>query len=82
MTMQDSEKEKLRQWVENWQRAGERLRQLRQEALREMDTTEALMNLAGAFESCRIHYSPASTSGLVAQQAWFKKLAARQANRD
>jgi hypothetical protein len=68
----------LRQWAERWQRAGLRLRALRREELRRTETPQALMNLAGAFESCRLHHKPSATSGLVEQQAWFRRLAEKQ----
>jgi hypothetical protein len=63
-----------RAWVESWQRAGKRLSELRKAGLRAISTEQALIHLAGAFESCRLHRQPAPTSGLVQQQRWFSKL--------
>jgi hypothetical protein len=67
--------EQLRQWVACWRRAGERMEALRREELRHVDTMQSLLSLAGAFESCRLHYQPLPFSGLVEQQRWFRKLA-------
>ena len=51
------------------------MEELRREELRHTDTQQSLMSLAGAFESCRLHYQPLPTSGLVEQQRWFRRLA-------
>ena len=63
-----------RSWVEGWQRAGRRLSELKKLELRAISTEEALQNLADAFESCRLHFTPRPSSGLVEQQRWFSKL--------
>jgi hypothetical protein len=64
----------LREWVRRWQAAGPKLAELRRRDLLQIDTQQALMNLADAFESCRLHFRPVPTSGLVAQQALFARL--------
>jgi hypothetical protein len=63
-----------RRWVEGWKRAGSRMRELNRAELQNISTEQALQNLAGAFESCRLHFAPRPTSGLVEQQRWFRKL--------
>jgi hypothetical protein len=73
--MSDSEREQLRRWVACWKDAGARLEELRREELRRTDTQRSLMNLADAFESCRLHNPPSPTSGFVEQQRWFRRLA-------
>jgi hypothetical protein len=73
--MNDSETDRLRQWAACWKAAGPRLEALRLEELRHTDTQQSLLSLAGAFESCRLHYRPLPTSGLVEQQRRFRKLA-------
>lgn len=80
--MEADDAESLKHWVECWKNAGPRLEALRREAIRNTDTTQALMNLTGAFQSALLHHPPAPTSGLIEQQAWFKKLAERQADHD
>jgi hypothetical protein len=73
--MVDSGADRIRQWVACWKNAGLRLESLRREQLRQVDTQTSLCVLAGAFESCRLHYEPLPTSGLVEQQRWFQRLA-------
>jgi hypothetical protein len=73
--MTDEEREQLRRWVASWKRAGERMEQLRREELPRTDAQRSLLCLASAFESCRLHYKPLPTSGLVEQQYWFRRLA-------
>jgi hypothetical protein len=73
--MNDPETDRIREWVACWKRAGATLEELRRTELRNTDTQQALMDLAGAFESCRLHHEPAPTSGLVEQQRWFRRLA-------
>jgi hypothetical protein len=64
----------MKRWGETWKAAEAEFSALRQRELREIDTQTALINLADAFESCRLNFTPSSTSGLVIQQAWFKLL--------
>jgi hypothetical protein len=66
--------EREKQWVAAWKRAGVKLAELEREELRNIDTQQALLNLADAYESCRLHHQPSPTSGLVEQQRWFRKL--------
>jgi hypothetical protein len=73
--MNDSQQEQVFRWVACWKEAGVRLDELRREELRRTDTQQSLISLAGAFESCRLHYKPSSTSGFVEQQYWFMRLA-------
>ena len=68
------EREMPRAWIQRWKRAGAVLEEQRRKKLRSISTPEALQNLAGAFESCRIHFRPKPYSGLVEQQRWFAKL--------
>lgn len=74
--------QQMKQWVETWQRAGIELEYLRQQEMREISTTQALLNLSGAFESCRLHLPLRTSSGLVEQQAWFKKYGALKSQHD
>jgi hypothetical protein len=72
--MENADREALRQWVRRWQIVGPKLAELRRRELADTDTTQALLGLADAFESCRLHHRPAPTSGLVVQQALFRRL--------
>lgn len=57
MNASDQQSE-MKRWVECWKAAGPRLEAIRREELRKVSTQQALMNLAGAFESARLHFSP------------------------
>ena len=77
--MQSDSTNDMKRWVETWKKAAPKLEAIRRRELREIDTQAALMNLADAFESCRLHFPLRPSSGLVEQQAWFKKLRSRLA---
>jgi len=62
------------EWAENWREAGRVLERLRREELRKVDTAQALRNLSGMYESCRMHFAPRPDSGLVIQQDLFRRL--------
>jgi hypothetical protein len=64
----------LKTFVDQWQQVGPELNKIRKQELQNISTPQALQNLAGAFEDCRRRFQPKPTSGLVQQQAWFKKL--------
>jgi len=72
--MDELEKQRVRQWLRNWQEADPVLERLRNEAIRNTDTAAAIEQLSDAFESARLHWTPPTTSGLVEQQRWFAKL--------
>ncbi len=72
--MRDADRHQLEQWVRRWQAVAPKLAELRNRELAQVDTTQALLNLADAFESCRLHFRPGPTSGLVVQQALFQRL--------
>jgi len=56
-----------------WYHAAEKLERLRIEAIRNSDTASAIEQLSDAFESARLHYPAAPTSGLVEQQRLFSR---------
>ena len=74
VAMENTDREELQQWVRRWQAVGPKLAELRRRELLLTDTQQSLLNLADAFESCRLHHRPALTSGLVIQQALFGRL--------
>ncbi len=70
----DTEKmAQMKQWVEAWKRAGIELERIRRSELPLISTTQTLQNLSGAFEFARCHFALKPYSGLIEQQAWFKK---------
>ena len=60
-------------WIAAWRVAGARLNELRAAELAAVDVAAAIEMLEDAFLAARRHAAPATTSGLVAQQAWFMK---------
>ncbi|MFH1719389.1 MAG: hypothetical protein ABIF19_18715 [Planctomycetota bacterium] len=56
-----------------WHSAADVLERLRIEAIRRSDTAAAIEQLSDAFESARLHYPAAPTSGLVEQQRLFSR---------
>ncbi len=63
----------VREHIERWKRAGPALEKIRLEELRNVDTKSAFVQLRRAFVlASRLPARP--SSGLVEQQAWFKKL--------
>ena len=49
------------------------MEKLREEAIRNSNTAEAIEQLSDAFESSLLHYPPQPTSGLVEQQRLFAR---------
>ena len=72
--MDEREKQRVRQWIQNWEAAGPVLERLRDEAIRNIDTAAAIEQLSDTFESARRQWTPPVTSGLVEQQRWFARL--------
>ena len=70
----------MKKWIDCWKRAGSEMDALKQAELSSISTMQALQNLSGAFESCRLHFPLRPSSGLVEQQAWFKKMYDMQQN--
>ena len=67
------DRERMRQWVETWKRAGPELDEIRRREIEAADTRKAVQQLfsqTGAFDSLPAR----TTSGLVEQQALFAKL--------
>lgn len=75
--MHNEELRQKKEWVQCWQRAGVELERLRQAELPGISTSQSLLALADAYESCRLHFPPQPYSGLVEQQAWFQKYRTR-----
>jgi len=68
------EKQRVWQWIRNWEEAAPVPEQLRAQVSRNSDTAKAIEQLSDAFESARRHCPPATTSGLVEQQRLFARL--------
>lgn len=72
--MDESQEQRVREWIRNWEETGPLLEQLRAEDIRNSDTAAAIEQLSDAFESARREWSPPPTSGLVEQQRLFARL--------
>jgi hypothetical protein len=64
----------MKKWVETWKTTGPILERIRREELRNLNTFQAISNLLGTIDFTQEPFRPKPTSGLIEQQAWFKKL--------
>jgi len=71
--MSDEATDAMRDWVQRWKIAGERMAAIRREELCSVSTPEALEVLAPLFQAA-LELPPRTTSGRVIQQALFAKL--------
>lgn len=71
--MDEKEKELMRAWVENWKRAGPILEERRRGEIRASDSREFIALTTGILEFHRDQFTERRTSGLVQQQAFFRK---------
>jgi hypothetical protein len=72
--MTDDEKQKLKQWVETWRRAGPMLKRFRWEELRKFRHEDNVEILDALLQIGYEHRGNTPTSGLVEQQRLFGKL--------
>ena len=63
--MTDEEREKMREWVNNWKETGEVLESLRREEIRSADLAESIGVFDEAFRSALYLNDLSETSGLV-----------------
>lgn len=66
-----------KRWVQAWAEAGACMEQLRRDELRRLDTHKTIALLCGPADYHQPPFAPRLTSGLVEQQRWFAKVAAR-----
>lgn len=66
-----------RRWVETWKLAGIDLERIRRKEIRGLDTYRTIAQLCGPGDYTRPPRAPKPNSGLVEQQRWFMKAAAR-----
>jgi len=67
----------MKKWVETWKTTGPLLDKIHREELRNLDTFQAISNLLGPIDFTQEPFRPKPTSGLIEQQALFKKLHAK-----
>lgn len=64
----------LRRWVATWREAGRALAAVKREELGRLETHDALLHLADAFDAAIRSSVHTTTSGLVEQQAILQRL--------
>jgi hypothetical protein len=72
--MTAEERELMKKWVETWKTTGPILERLRREDVRNANTGLAIQHLSGLVLPSLQQYPAKPTSGLIEQQALFKKL--------
>ncbi len=72
--MTDEEREKMREWVNNWKETGEFLEKLKLEEFRRENLAETILSLSDASESALLHYPPRPTSGLIEMHKILKRM--------
>ena len=71
--MNESEKNQMKQWIQNWEKAGKAMEQVRRKELFNFDFELHRKAIDGLLEMASQHGSPRITSGLVEQQRLFTK---------
>jgi hypothetical protein len=64
----------LRRWVATWRDAAKALADVKRAELTQLETRDALRQLADAFDAALRGCSATRTSGLIEQQAIFQRL--------
>jgi hypothetical protein len=75
--MEISEKDRLRDWVRNWQVVGPKLEQMRREDIRRANTQDSIRLFDLAFKAALQNSPPRETSGLVEFQSLLRRLPRR-----
>jgi len=72
--MGTTEKELTRRWVQTWQQAGDALKAIKCQELRNYDYAKNLPVIDAMLQWAYEHRATRLTSGLVEQQYWFMKM--------
>jgi hypothetical protein len=64
-----------KRWVQAWKGAGPELDRIRRNEIVHRNNYDAITLLLGSADYTKPPHAPKSSSGLVEQQRWFKKLA-------
>lgn len=71
--MQDDDKARMKQWVDNWKKTGPILRELWEKELQSPDYGLRLEAMPAIIDAALIHTTPRTSSGLVQQQKFFTR---------
>ncbi len=72
--MKESDKQKIRLWIDTWKKAGAALEEIRQHELQSPDYARQLELIDNMLQFACENRKPRLTSGLVEQQRWFMKM--------
>jgi hypothetical protein len=72
--MANTDADRLRAWVRNWQLLGPELDRMRREDIRRANTKESIKLFDLAFKAALRNMPPRTTSGLVEYQRLLRKL--------
>lgn len=72
--MNDEEKQAIRDYAERWKRVAPILEEERKNRIRSMNTMEFIEATSDLYDFCIRTMEPRLTSGLVIQQALFRKI--------
>jgi hypothetical protein len=67
-----------KRWVDTWRGTGAELKKIRHQELRSINPFDEIAKLCGDYDYTAEPRAPKPTSGLVEQQYWFMKAAARK----
>ena len=70
----DTDEDRLRDWVRNWQVLGPEMDRMRREDIRRANTQKSIMLFDMAFKAALRNTPPRTTSGLVEYQRLLRKL--------
>lgn len=70
----DTDEDRLRAWVRNWEVLGPKLERLRRESIRSANTQESIKLFDLAFKAALRNTPPRTTSGLIEFQRLLRKL--------
>jgi len=72
--MTESDKNKIRVWIETWKKAGAALEEIRRHELESDDYGKNQELIDNMLQFACEHRKPRLSSGLVEQQRWFMKM--------
>jgi hypothetical protein len=75
--METSDRDRLRDWVRNWQVVGPELERMRREDIRRANTQDSIQLFDLAFKAALQNTPPRNNSGLVEFQRLLRKLTPR-----
>ncbi|MBN1783221.1 hypothetical protein JW948_18945 [bacterium] len=72
--MTEKSRNDLKKYVEQWKKTGPILEEIRRKEIREINTTQVILNLSDAFDICLKSNHLRDSSGLVEMQSLLRRL--------